>query len=377
MQSKGKFIPHSQTTLDDREERAVLDVIRSGVVSQSKRTEEFEQKFASYIGKKYGVATVNGTSGLHIALLSLGIGNGDEVILHSYSCASPLLAIKYTKAKPILVDIEPENFNIDLYQVKKKITNKTKAVIVYHMFGCPAEVSLIKDICRKNGIYFIEDCNHSLGAIFEGKRLGSYGDIGCFNFYATKMITTCEGGMVVTDDKEITQKIRDLRSFSVRTFDALKSGGKMRFESEDNKIRFNYKMNDVQAAIGIAQLQKLNDFIKKRREIANIYNESFKNYKEVLRTPIEPNGKLHVYYRYVITLMNRKAEEFVGEMWKRGIGCGMPNVPSLNRSILTGMQITMPNTDMATKSNVSIPIYPNLKNENISRIINAVKEILL
>ncbi|MBM4272745.1 MAG: DegT/DnrJ/EryC1/StrS aminotransferase family protein, partial [Deltaproteobacteria bacterium] len=245
------MIPHSRPTLDQDDYASVLHILKSGHLAQGKQVEQFEKDLSSLIGVRGGVAVSSGTAALHLALLSLNTGSGDEIIIPDFVCTAPLNAIRYTGAVPVIADIDPLTYNIDVGDLKKRLTKKTKAIIIPHMFGLPADMEEILSL----GIPVIEDCAQSLGSRYRDSCTGRLGTLSIFSFYATKMIATGEGGMVLSDDESLLEKIRDLRDYD---------------EKELYTVRYNYKMTDFQAAFGISQLKKLFSFIKRRKEIADI-----------------------------------------------------------------------------------------------------------
>jgi len=351
------MIYHSMPTIGVEEKLALLEVLDSGQVTCGKRVHEFEKQLSKYIGVKYAIAVSSGLSGLHLALLSLDIGDGDEVIIPSYVCEALLNAVLYVHAKPIITDVEVETGNISPENLKKKISNKTKAIIVPHMFGLPANLGKLISL----GIPIIEDCAHSVGAMYEGKRIGTFGIASVFSFYATKMICTGEGGMVLTDDEQIAGKIRDLRDYT----------GKIEF-----KVRYNYKMTEIEAAMGIAQLSKLDLFIQQRTELAKIYTDMLDGHCLIV-LPFVKNNSKHVFYRYIVRVKSGNLHKIKREMKKEGIMIGNGVLHPLHR--LLGIDpIMFPNAERLSKEVISLPIYPSLKREEIlyitTKLISILKE---
>jgi len=344
------MIPHSRPTLDRNDEAAVKAVLESGQLAQGKKVRQLENEMASFIGTKAGAAVSSGTAALHLSLLALKIGRGDEVILPSYVCTAPLNAIFFVSAKPIIVDIDPETYNIDADDLKKKITRRTKAIIVPHLFGLPAELDAILAL----GIPVIEDCAMSLGSRFREMHTGNFGVLSIFSFYATKMISTGEGGMVLSNREDIIQTVRDLRDYD---------------EKEEYSVRYNYKMTDIQAALGISQLKKLPTFIERRKEIAALYTGELKG--KGIEVPRVPDGREHVFYRYVVRIRN--SSDFMERMRRMGVECRRPVFKPLHHYLGIGGFAA---SDEAWKRAVSIPIYPSLKYEEISSILESAKAAL-
>jgi Predicted pyridoxal phosphate-dependent enzyme apparently involved in regulation of cell wall biogenesis len=274
------LIPVYKPEIGKEEEEEVLKVIRSDWVSSvSPAVREFEEKFSAYIGRKYGVATSNGTTALHLGVTALGIKEGDEVIVPDLTFISPVNVVLYNRARPVIVDVEEENWGLDLEKVRKAITNKTKAIIVVHLYGNPAKVSELKEIAEEKGIYLIEDCAEAHGAEYEGKKVGNFGDIACFSFYANKVITTGEGGMCLTDDEGLYEKMQILRDHGMTK--------EKRYWHE--VVGYNYRMTGLQAALGLAQLKKIDKFIERKREIAKLYQEYLESVVTVQRDPPKGN----------------------------------------------------------------------------------------
>lgn len=337
------MISHSRPTLDQDDYRHVMNVLKSGRLVQGEQVVRFEQNLSSFIGVKKGVAVSSGTAALHLSLIAIGVGKKDEVIIPSYVCPALLNAVMYVNAVPVIADIDRSTFNIDADDLKKRITKKTKAIIVPHMFGLAAEIDKIVSF----GIPVIEDCAQSIGALYQGHHTGTFGVCSIFSFYATKMLATGEGGMVLSDDDGLVKIIRELRDYDEKDF---------------YSVRYNYKMTDIQAAIGISQLKKVSSFIEKRRKIADLYDSKL---QKTFLIPEVPEGRKHIYYRYVLLLDN--ASGFIKEMKKKGIECNRPVFKPLHKYLgLSGY----PATEEIWNKAVSIPIYPSLSDEEIRRIID-------
>jgi perosamine synthetase len=299
-------IPIAKPDIGDDEIKAVVETMKSGWVTQGQKVKEFEKSFAEYCGAKHGVAANSGTAALHIALAASGIKEGDEVITTPLSCVATTNPILYLNAKPIFVDVDPVTLNIDPTLIEKKITQKTKAILPVHVFGHPVDLEPLIEIAEKHNLYFIEDAAQAHGAKYKGKRVGSFGHVSCFSFYADKGITTVEGGMALTSDAELAEKMRLLRSFGM---------------TEDRKfyhpvLGYNYKMSDIHAAIGLVQLQKLDSYIKRKRKNIEYLKGQVKNSN--LKLPDEQEYAFSVYY--VCHILARKGKDKVAEHLKqRGI----------------------------------------------------------
>ena len=338
-------IPHSKPTLGAEEARAAAEVIASGHIAEGQVVDKFESAFANLLGIEHAVSTGSGTSALHLSLLAMGVGPGDEVILPSYVCSALLNAVNYTGATPILAEIASGTYNLDAADLKKRVSKRTRAIIVPHLFGLAADLESIQAL----NVPIIEDCAQAVGATYIGRLAGTIGQAAVFSFYATKVITTGEGGMVVCRSAKIADRIRNLKSYD---------------RKENYKIRFNYKMTDIQAAMGLVQLGRLEDFIQRRRAIAETYHSAFSAYNLML----PPVGQGHIYYRYVLGL-NCNSTTWIQSMSRLGIACDRPIFLPLHRQL--GLQ-GYPLTDEAWQNSLSIPIYPDLTDEEIDRVIDGI-----
>jgi len=344
-------IPHSRPSLGEAEAQAVADVVRTGWIAQGKKVDEFERALAKVTGQDQGVAVNSGTAALYLALKGLGIGAGDEVVFPSYVCTALWHAVRQAGAVPILADIAPSTYNLSPVAVARAITPRTKAVIVVHSFGLPMDVADLKVA----GIPLIEDCAQTLGVSVGGAPVGSQGTLAVCSFYATKMMTTGEGGMVLGREASLMARVRALREYDKR--DTLESA-------------FNYKMTDLQAAIGLSQAARFKSFLERRRVIAMRYAEAVRG--AGLEPPQVLPGREHAYDRFVVRMPTP-----VGPMLERakvlGIACQRPVYLPIHRYLgLTGF----PESDAAWEHTLSIPIYPALSDGEVNRVVEAFPSIL-
>jgi len=266
-----RIIPVNTPLLNGNEEKYLLQCIRTGwISSEGPFVEQFETKFSTYIGRKEGIAVANGSGALDIAVQALDIGTGDEVIMPTFTIISPALSIIRAGAKPILIDSNPVTWNMDVTQIEAKITSKTKAILVVHIYGLPVEMDPVIELSKKYGLFVIEDSAEMHGQTYKGKKCGTFGDISTFSFYPNKHITTGEGGMILVDDQKLAERCRKLRNL------AFENVGRRFMHKE---LGWNYRMTNLQAAIGVAQLEKIDEHLIKKRKIGNIYQNGLKDLK--------------------------------------------------------------------------------------------------
>jgi len=345
--------------LGPEEKSAVLDVMSSGKLAQGERVERFEKAFAQYCGTKHAVAVGNGTIAIHLALLAHGIGKDMEVVTTPFTFIGSVTPILFCHARPAFADIDSGTFNIDPADMKKAITPKTRALLPVHLFGLPAAMDEILETAREKDIPVIEDACQAHGAVYKGKRAGSMGSCACFSFYPTKNMTTGEGGMVTTNDDALVEKMRLLRDH----------GQKERYEHV--VIGYNYRMNDISAAIGIEQLKKLERFNQKRIQNAKVITEGISEVKQV-KTPEVPEGMVHVFHQY--TLRARDRNGLRDYLHKEGIRCGIyyPRLVTQNPPLKPFATRPTPHAEKATREALSLPVHPGLDDEDLARIVNSV-----
>lgn len=344
-------IPHSRPALGEPEAKAVAAVVRSGWIAQGSRVAAFEQAMAKVTGQAQGVAVSSGTAALYLALAALGIGADDEVVIPSYVCSALWHAVRLTGAKPILVDIEAATYHPSPEAVARALTPRTKAVIVPHMFGLPADIETLKS----QGVSVIEDCAQTLGVTVRGTSVGGTGELAICSFYATKLLTAGEGGMVLGRDESLMGRVRTLRQYD---------------EKDIPERAFNYKMTDMQAALGLCQVARLESFLARRQAIAARYHEAVR--EAGLTPPLAASGRGHGYFRYVVRLSG-PVDPALDRALKRGIECRRPVEMPIHRYLgLAGF----PETDAAWEQALSIPLYPVLTDHEVDRVARALPAIL-
>ena len=360
------MIPIAKPVISDEEIHAVIEVLKSGMIVQGRKVEEFERRFAEYIGVSYSVAVANGTAALDIALKACGVKEGDEVVTTPFTFIATANAILFQRAKPVFADIEEDSYNINPDDVLEKISHRTKAIVGVHLFGQPFNVKAILEICEDHKLILIEDCAQAHGAEFGGRKVGSFG-MGCFSFYATKNMTTAEGGMITCNDEIVAERSRLLRSH----------GESKKYQHEI--LGYNMRMTDIQAAMGLVQLEKLGWMNERRRKNAEFYNRRIK--VEGLRKPKEKYGK-HVYHQYVLYLEDDfplSREEFSKYLSERGVGNAIhyPKpvyLQPLYRK-LGYREGLCPTAEEVAKRVISIPVHPLLTEEELKYIVDVVNEV--
>jgi len=367
-----KLIPIAKPVIGKEEIRAVEEVLRSGMLVQGKKVEEFERAFSDYINVTHAIAVANGTIALDAALKTLRIKQGEEVIVPSFTFISTANSILFQSAKPVFADVDERTFNISPNDVLEKITDRTKAIIGVHLFGHPFDVKAIQEICEDHNLILIEDCAQAHGAEYEGIKVGSFGIAGCFSFYATKNMTTGEGGMITTNNNEIANVCRQLRNHgeSQKYFHTM--------------LGYNYRMTDIQAAIGLAQLNKLDDFNEKRIKHAEYLNKHIK--ASGLKLPHRKNGIKHVYHQYAITIEEEEGvtisrTEFMKYLKNNGIGSAIHyplpihKQPLYQRLGYTDETVQCPVATALSQKILSLPVHPALTEKDLVFIAETINNL--
>ncbi|OGC70585.1 hypothetical protein A2415_02440 [candidate division WWE3 bacterium RIFOXYC1_FULL_39_7] len=364
-------IPIAKPYISGQEINAVTRVLKSGMIARGKEVEQLEQNYRDVCGTKYSAATSSGTAALHSSMYGIGLGKGDEVITTPFTFVATVHPIIMLGAKPVFADIDPLTYNIDPKSIEKVLTKKTKAIVTVDLYGQPADYKEINKIARANDLVVVEDAAQAIGATYGNKSTGALGDIGCFSMYATKNITTGEGGMITTNNAEFYEKAYLFRHH-----------GQIRgkeYEYED--VGYNYELSDIAASIGNVQISKLAKITKKRQKIAALYDKAFKNITGLVTPFVGPN-RTHVYHQYTLRVtkdfpMNRDA--FGAYLRERGIGCRVYYPEPLHRFKnhihCSAQDKDLPNTVKASQEVLSIPCHPNLTDEEVRYIINTIKNI--
>jgi perosamine synthetase len=359
---------------DNDEILEVQKVLDSGWVSQGPKVKEFEEKVANFIGVKYAIAVTNCTCALHLANLSIGLTKEDETIVADYTFPATGHSVLYCGAKPVFCDIDSKTYNIDPQKIEDKITKKTKAIIPVHTFGQPANMDQIMKTAKKHDLFVIEDAACALGAKFKGKYAGTIGDIGCFSFHARKGITTGEGGMVVTNNKEIAEKIRYLSVFGMKTAWERKTiKGFMIPEFHD--LGYNYKMSDISAAIGVAQMKKIDRIIKKKQDLAKYWDDILDR-MDFITKPFNSIHCTHVYQSYIALVdkqINRNA--VIEKMAQQGIQTQIGTYASHIQPVYGYKKKCPVSFDVYNRA-IALPIYYSLKEKEMDEISKILQNVL-
>lgn len=367
------MIPVSEPLIGAKEFEYVSECLKSGWISSTGRyIEEFEEKWAAYCGMKFGIAVSNGTAALQVAIKCLNLKKGDEVIMPSFTIISCATAIIYNGAKPVLVDAESRTWTMDTAQIEKKITKKTKAIMPVHIYGHPCDMEPIWALAKKHNLKVVEDAAEAHGAEYKHQKCGSMGDLSCFSFYANKIITTGEGGMVLTNSKEYAEHARQSRNLFFQK--------EKRFYHKE--LGYNFRLTNLQAAIGLAQLQKIEEFIRKKRWIAHIYNKRLRNIAGLI-LPIEEPWAKNVYWMYGIVLDEKTgftAKKFAERLRDNGIETrpfflGMHKQPVFKTMGLFRDDY-YPVTERIAKQGLYIPSGLTLSVEQIDKVCDIIKKAL-
>ncbi|GAP21750.1 DegT/DnrJ/EryC1/StrS family aminotransferase [Leptolinea tardivitalis] len=357
------MINMARPQIGDDEKKAVLEVMDSGIIAQGPRTKAFEEAFASMCTTKHAIATSSGTTALHIAMLANKIGAGDEVITSAFTFIASANSVIYAGGRPVFVDIDPKTFNIDADLIEAAITPKTKAILPIHLFGLPCDMEKIMAIAKKHNLLVIEDACQSHGATFKGKKVGSFGT-GTFSLYPTKNITSGEGGMITTNDDAVEEACRVIRNHGMR---------KRYYHDE---IGYNFRMTDMHAAIGLAQIAKLEMFNQKRQENAAFYD---KNLKGVV-TPFVPEGCQHVYHQYTVRVPGGKRDALRAYLAEHEIGSEVYYpVPIHKQGFYQtdyGYHISLPETEKAASEVLSIPVHPGISAADREKVAATINEFM-
>lgn len=371
------MIPIAKPYLTKEEAQAAYDTILTGWITQGPRVAEFEEKFAAYTGAKYAVAVSNCTTALHLAMIVAGIGPGDEVICPSMSYVATANCIRYVGAKPVFAEINPANYNLDVEDAARKITPRTKAILLVHQIGMPADIDAFQQLADRHGLKLIEDAACAAGSSYKGRKIGSHSELVCFSLHPRKVISTGDGGFVTTNNEAYYHRMKLLRQHGMSVNDRVRhESSKLIFE-DHVEVGYNYRMTDIQAAVGIKQLEKLDWIVAERRKIAMRYHEAFRDI-EFIQLPKEEEGYFTNYQSYSIYLKDDcplSRNEIMQKMLDDGI--------STRRGIMTAHRetaykeeyadVSLPVSEKSCDRSIILPLYIPMSDEDIEKVIEAFR----
>lgn len=371
-------IPLTRPSLGPAELKAVAEVLASGWLTQGERVADFEQAVADYCGARHAVATSSCTAALHIALVALGVGPGDEVIVPSMTFIATANAVRYCGATPVFAEIVPETFNLVPAAAEAAITPRTKAVIVVHQLGLPADLDAFDELARRFRLPLVEDAACALGSRYRGRPIGGHGHVACFSFHPRKVISTGEGGMVLTDDPQLARTVRLLRQHGMDASDRDRHATRELVTERYPVLGFNYRLTDVQAALGVAQMQRLEELVARRRELAEVYNRRLAGHPYLL-TPESPPHVEPNYQSYAVRLTDDappQRDDVLRGLRRRGIAA-KGGVMTIHREAAYAAlpSCSLPRTEWASDRSLLLPLFPELSADDQDRVLRAIDEI--
>jgi len=375
------MIPIAKPYLTADEAQAAYDTILTGWITQGPKVAEFEKKFAEYTGAKFAVAVSNCTTALHLAMIVAGVKEGDEVICPSMSYVATANSIKYVGAKPVFAEVNPSTYNLDVVDTERKITSKTKAILLVHQIGMPADIDAFQRLADKYKLKLIEDAACAAGSAYQNKKIGSHSELVCFSLHPRKVISTGDGGFITTNREDYYQRMKLLRQHGMSVNDRVRhESSKVIFE-DHVEVGYNYRMTDIQAAVGIKQLEKLDWIVAERRKIAKQYNEAFADI-DFIRLPVEEDGYFSNYQSYSIYLKENcpiSRNELMQKMLDAGI--------ATRRGIMTSHRetaykteyadVSLPASENACDNSIILPLYIPMNSEDVKKVIETFKANIL
>ncbi|SEH88119.1 UDP-4-amino-4,6-dideoxy-N-acetyl-beta-L-altrosamine transaminase [Halobacillus karajensis] len=375
------LLPYGRQSIDDQDIESVVAALQSDYITTGPEIDAFEKGLADYVGASYAVAFSNGTAALHAACFAAGITNGDEVITTPLTFVASANCVLYTGGKPVFADVNPKTYNIEPSSIESLITPRTKAIIPVDFTGQPADYDQIKAIADKYRLVIIEDAAHALGAGYKGKKVGSYSDMTMFSFHPVKHITTGEGGVITTNNRKYYEKLMMFRTHGITRDPAKLLEKRHPWEYEMQFLGFNYRMTDLQAALGSSQLKKMDSFVAKRKAYVKAYNQSFRKMENIL-TPTQLPGTDSSYHLYVIRLsgpLKGLRKEVFEALRAENIGVNVHYMPVhtqpyyKNRGYTKGM---CPIAEKVYEQIISLPLFPGMTDEDAADVVKAVKKVM-
>lgn len=375
------MIPIAKPYLTEEEAQAAYDTILSGWITQGPKVQEFEEKFAAYTGANYAVAVSNCTTALHLAMIVAGIGPGDEVICPSMSYIATANAIKYVGATPVFAEVEPDTYNLDAADAEARITDRTKAILLVHQIGMPADIDAFKSLCNRYNLKLIEDAACAAGSAYKGAKIGSHSELVCFSFHPRKVISTGDGGMITTNREDYYDRLKLLRQHGMSVNDRVRHEANRIIFEDHVELGYNYRMTDIQAAVGIKQLEKLDWIVEERRKIAAAFNQAF-NGIDSIRLPQEHEGYFSNYQSYSIYLKDTAAvsrNTLMQKLLDRGVATrrGIMNTHRETAYKNYAPDVSLPVSMELQDNSIILPLYVPMKPEDINYVIECFKKELL
>jgi perosamine synthetase len=378
VQVKKMTVPITKPALTEEEARAPYESIKSGWVTQGPKVAEFEKAVAGYVGAKHGVATTPCTTGLHLALATIGIGPGDEVIVPSFTFIASANAILYTGATVVFCEVDPRTFNADPADIERRITKKTKAIMPVDQIGLGCDIDAMNDIAKRHGIDVVEDAAPTIGGTYKGRRVGSNAHQTVFSFHPRKVITTGEGGMITTDDEALADKARKLRAHAMSVSDLDRHKADRPILEEYHELGFNYRMTDIQASIGLVQIRRLDELLRIRVAKADRYGRELADLKKV-RTPYTPPYATHTYQSYCLDLdRSVDRDDLMARLLRRGVATRRGVMASHLEKVYRDRvgKVSLPITEEKARSTMLIPLFATMTDDEQSYVIESLREEL-
>lgn len=377
------YIPYGKQTIDEKDIQAVVEVLRSDYLTTGPKIEEFEKRVADYVGAKYAVAVNSGTAALHIACLAAGIKEGDEVITSPITFAASANCVLYCGGTPVFADIDENTYNISPDEIERRVTERTKAIIPVHYTGQPCDMDAIMDIAGKHNLLIIEDGAHALGASYKGRKIGSIAHMTCFSFHPVKPITTGEGGMVVTNSEELYKRLILFRSHGITRDETMMTEQQGDWYYQQLELGYNYRITDISCALGLSQMDKLDGFLERRRQIAKRYNEAFCDVSQI-KIPMQLADCESGWHLYVIQVKADYRKEIFDNLRKSGIGVNVHYIPVYKHPYYQRngyADVCCKNGEVFYERAISLPIFPLLTDVQqdyvIEQVLKIVKENIL
>lgn len=374
------MIPIAKPYLTTDEAQAAYDTILTGWITQGPRVNEFEEKFAEYTGAKYAVAVSNCTTGLHLSMIVAGIGEGDEVICPSMSYIATANSIRYVGATPVFAEIDPVNYNLDVVDAERKITKRTKAILIVHQIGMPANINAFKELCNRYNLKLIEDAACAIGSSYNGSKIGSHSELVCFSFHPRKVISTGDGGMVTTNREDYYTRLKLLRQHGMSINDRIRHESKTVVFEDHLELAYNYRLTDIQASVGIKQLEKLDWIVNERRKVAEVYLSAL-NDIDCIGLPFEEEGYFSNYQSFSITLKDScriGRNELMTKLLDEGISTRRGVMTTHRETAYKNMyQIELPISEHAADNSIIIPLYVPMTSDDINKVIDALRRHLV